>query len=74
MTVFDIHWQSEVKLKEAVAEMIGDKYMQFFCDLDPIVTYFGEYTLRVTKFVHMHIVICLTYEYALHEFNTLCRI
>ena len=57
LTVFNLYWQSEVKVKEAVAELIGDNYMQFFCDLDLIVTYFGEYTLRVTKFVHMHIVI-----------------
>ena len=58
-----------MKVEEAVAEFIGDKYMQFFCNLDLIVTCFGEYTLHVTKFVHRHIVICL-YEYALHEFNT----
>ena len=28
LTVFDMYWQSEEKIKDAVAELIGDKYAQ----------------------------------------------
>ena len=45
LTVFDVYWQSEGKVKDAVAELIGDKYIQCFIDLNPIVVSFGEYTL-----------------------------
>ena len=44
LTVFDLYGQSEVRVKDAVAELIGDKYIKLFCDLDLIVTYFGKYT------------------------------
>ena len=45
LTVFDLYWQSEGKVKDAVAEFIGDKYIQCFINLDDIVTSFSEYTL-----------------------------
>ena len=44
LTVFDIYWQSEGKVKDAFAELIGDKYIQCFIDLNTIVVSFGEFT------------------------------
>lgn len=43
--MFDIYWQSEGKVKDVVAELIGDKYIQCFIDLNEIVVSFGKYTL-----------------------------
>ena len=44
LTVFDIYCQSEGKVKDAFAELIGDKYIQCFIDLNTIVVSFGEFT------------------------------
>ena len=43
LTVFDVYWQSELKMKEAVAELIGDKYIQCFIGLERFVVGAGEY-------------------------------
>lgn len=42
LAVFDIYWQSEGKVKNAVAELIGDKYIQCFIDLDDVVIAIGK--------------------------------
>ena len=45
-TVFDIYWQSEVKVKDAVAELIGDKYIQCLnCLHEVLWNFLGEDTV-----------------------------
>ena len=38
LTVFDIYWQSELKVKNAVAELIGDKYIQCLYHLHEVLS------------------------------------
>ena len=46
VTVFDIYWQSEVKVKDAVAKLIGDKYIQCLNSLHKVLwNFFGEDTV-----------------------------
>ena len=46
LTVFDIYWQSEVKVKYAVAELIGDKYIQCLnCLHEVLLNFRGENTV-----------------------------
>ena len=43
LTVFDIYWQSELKVKNAFAELIGDKHIQCLNHLHEILLNFlGE--------------------------------
>lgn len=42
-TVFDMYWQSEVKMRNAISELVGDKYIRCLIDLDQILhNSFGE--------------------------------
>lgn len=42
-TVFDMYWQSEVKMRNAISELVGDKYIGCLIDLDQILhNSFGE--------------------------------
>ena len=43
LTVFDIYWQSEMNMKDALAVLIGDKYIQCLNHLDTTVTASGEH-------------------------------
>ena len=46
LTVFDMYWQSEVKIKDAIAELIGDQYIQCLNHLYEVLgNYYGEYTI-----------------------------
>ena len=49
LTVFDIYWQSEGKVKDAVAELIGDKYIKCFVDLDGVLISISEYAIQFLK-------------------------
>jgi len=38
-TVFDIYWQSEAKMKTAISELFGDKYINCLIDLNQNLHY-----------------------------------
>ena len=43
LTVFNIYWQSELKVKNAFAELIGDKYIQCLNHLhEVLLNFLGE--------------------------------
>jgi len=46
LTVLDIYWQSEGKVKDAVAELIGDKFIKCFVDLDGVLISISEYVAK----------------------------
>lgn len=51
LTVFDMYWHSEVKIKDAIAELIGDQYIQCLNHLYEILgNYYGEYTCNTDTF------------------------
>ena len=51
LTVFDMYWQSEEKIKDAIAELIGDKYIQCLNHLYEILgNYYGEYAYNTDMF------------------------
>ena len=51
LTVFDMYWQSEEKIKDAIAELIGDQYIQCLNHLYEILgNYYGEYTYNTDTF------------------------
>lgn len=54
LTVFDIYWQSEVKVKDACAELIGDKYIPCLSRLHEVLLNFhGEdrgYSIAISFF------------------------
>ena len=46
LTVFDMYWHSEVKIKDAIAELIGDQYIQCLNHLYEVLgNYYGENTI-----------------------------
>ena len=59
LTVFDTYWQSELKVKNAFAELIGDKYMQCLSHLhEVLLNFLGEDQIDI---LHIHKVIILSY-------------
>ena len=59
LTVFDTYWQSELKVKNTFAELIGDKYIQCLSHLhEVLLNFLGEDQIEI---LHIHKVIILSY-------------